>query len=146
MVPRVQYWEVMGIPMVLLLMFGMRGSHLPGGFLLGGRGRIVGGSIVCVLRAWTRNMFTKGWLQSLLKTPVSVPTSTSALENRPLVSGRNPGWISLCGVPDASLFPLLLDEVIPDNHRFLLVARFGGYHAGYACGMISGVIRILEAS
>lgn len=67
MVPRAQFWVVMGIPMGLLHMFGMRESHPPGGFLLGGRGSIVGGSIVCVLRAWTKNMFTKGWLQSLLK-------------------------------------------------------------------------------
>lgn len=96
MVPRAQYREVMGIPTGLLCMFGMRESHPAGGFLLGGRRRIVGGSIVCVPRAWTRNMFTKGWLQSLLKKQASVPRSTSALENRPLVSGRNPGWISLC--------------------------------------------------
>lgn len=67
----------------------------------------------------------------------SVPMSTSAMENRSLVLATNSGWISLFGVPAASLFSLLFDEVTLANHRFLLVPKLGGYHAGCACGMIA---------
>lgn len=67
---------------------------IPLAFLLGGRGRIVGGSSVCV-HSLERRHVSKGWLQSCLIEEVSVPLSTPAPENRLSVSGRNLGWSAL---------------------------------------------------
>ena len=52
-----QHQKVMDIPTVLLFIPSMRESHSPGGFLLGGRGRIVGGSPVCVHSLERRNVY-----------------------------------------------------------------------------------------
>lgn len=74
------------------------------GFLLGGRGRIVGGN--CSLCA--ESLEKKPVYQRVASKPPQRAKSLSpvhcALENRPLVSGRNPGWISFWWVPAADLF------------------------------------------
>lgn len=112
-------------PRGLLHMFSVRESHPPGGFLLGG-------SILCMLRAWTGNMFTKGWLQSLLK------KKSEPLSPRPPLLWKTSLWSqvgTLVGFPSVQcLLPASLpwpfDEVTPDNHGFLLVPGLEGTMQG----------------
>lgn len=107
---------------------------IPLGFLLGGRGRAVGGGSVCVCTAWRGGMFTKGWLQSCLTEEKSVPMSTPAPENRLLVSGRSLGWIFLAGVTTGSPFPWHFDEEALAHHA-LRLPQLGGCRAVRACGL-----------
>lgn len=116
------------------------------GFLLGGRGRIVGGR--CSLCA--ESLDKKHVYRRVASKP---PQRAKSLSPCPLCSGkqafgfRQEPWmdfllLSACCQP----LSLLFDEVTLANHRFLLACRLGDGHVGWACGMLSGVIWTLEVS